>query len=45
MDPAQYEAQVRESDRWDGYERFVRDRQVFELLIERASEKSVIITP
>ncbi len=45
MDAAQYEAQVRDSDRWDGYARFVRDRHVFELLIERASEKSVIITP
>ncbi len=45
MDEDQYAAQVEESGRRDGYERFVRDRQVFEILIERAAEKNIIVTP
>jgi trigger factor len=44
MGEEQYAAQVEEGGRRDGYERFVRDRQVFELLIERAAEKNIIVT-
>jgi trigger factor len=45
MPEEQYAAQVEEGGRRDGYERFARDRQVFELLIERAAEKNIIVTP
>ncbi len=44
MDVAEYSERVEEANRRDGYERFVRDRQVFELLIEQAADKNIIIT-
>lgn len=43
MDPDEYAGRVAEAGRRDRYERFMRDRQVFDLLIEQASQKNVII--